>query len=188
MDGSTQIALAGIAATALAGMVTPIVTAVTGHFSRRAERRASREEEFRAIAEVAATRMTEALLRLYRASGDPSFIQSVDARKVLLEDSEQLMLHEDRLDIRLGQGAPEARHYHAAVEAWQRAYSGPDGVTVGMPNRDPTAWQLEFIAAQKSYAAFKNAAAERIGPDASAVGRRREARRRRRDDVQLHGG
>jgi hypothetical protein len=56
--------------------------------------------------------MTEALLRLYRASGDRSFIQSVDARKVLLQDSEQLMLHEDRLDIRLGQGAPESRHYH----------------------------------------------------------------------------
>lgn len=175
MDGSTTVALVGIVATALVGVATPIVTAVSGHFSRRDERRASREEEFRDVAEKAALRLTEALLRVYRASSEQTV--ALDTRRALLEDSEQLLLNEDRLDIRVGRDAPESRHYHAAVQAWQRAYSGPNGVTVDLPHRNQLAWEKELVAAQESFGAFKSAAAGRVGPGTPIEALRPEWRR-----------
>jgi hypothetical protein len=91
---------------------------------------------------------------------------------VLIEDLEQLLLNEDRLSIRLGPDAPESRHYHDAVECWQRAHTGPNGVTLAPEHRDQSAWERDVIATQEASHAFKTATAARIGPDASVRARR----------------
>jgi hypothetical protein len=155
-DTST-VALAGIIATGFVGIAGPIVTTYGQRWARRDERRVVRENEFRGVAEEAAVGLTQALGRLQRTTGCP---RDGDEDEQLHKDAQRLLLLEDRLDIRVSPDADESKHYHAAVAAWQRAYS-----TREPDVRDPTKWQQDIISAHASFKAFKRSVANRVGPD-----------------------
>lgn len=170
---TTTIALAGIIATAVVGIVGPAIAAWVALISRRGEIRAEREHELRAVIDAAAVRLTEAILRL-----DDARDHAMAAPNPMLEsmhaDASQLWLNEDRLGVRLGTAAPESVHYSSAVSAWMRAYTELSTASRGggAVGADLRAVKNDRNAAFDAGQRYKDAAAARLSPEATARTRR----------------
>ncbi len=183
MSDATTIAIVGLATTAGVGVAGHVTGFVTGLLDRREARRSTREDELRTVIEDAAIRLTEALALLNdteQASNRPGagnvpLAVPDETHAALIYQLQQLHLNEDKLQIRLGPDAPECRHFNAAMQAWDRAALGPNGIV--NVQRDPFRWGHDQIAANASSKEFRTAAASRLSPDASRRTRRRAKRK-----------